>query len=84
MSFEKTTVENEIENGTFVDRRAAKKQDSAGGFERRQFSDGHQGLSPEAAELGIAIDQYKLTNSRRYITHEEMIQIIKSIGYAKS
>ncbi|MDB4564799.1 hypothetical protein N9099_02540 [Mariniblastus sp.] len=41
-------------------------------------------FSPEAAELGIAIDQYKLTNSRRYITHEEMIQVIKSIGYAKS
>ena len=56
MPFEKTTVENEIENGTFVDRRAAKKQDSAGGFERHQFPDGH----------------------------EEMIQIIKSIGYAKS
>jgi hypothetical protein len=67
-----------------VDRRAAKKQDSAGGFERRQFSNGHEGLSPEAAELGIAIDQYKLTNSRRYITHEEMIKIIKSLGYAKS
>lgn len=84
MSFEKTTVENEIEHGTFVDRRAAKKQDSAGGFERRQFSNGHEGLSPEAAELGIAVDQYKLTNSRRYITHEEMIKIIKSLGYAKS
>ena len=84
MPFEKTTVENEIENGTFVDRRAAKKQDSAGGFERRQFSNGHEGLSPEAAKLGIAIDQYKLTNSRRYITHEEMIKIIKSLGYAKS
>ena len=84
MSFEKTTVENSSESINFVDRRTARKQDNGGGFERRQFSDGHQGLSPEAPELGIAIDQYKLTNSRRYITHEEMIQVIKSIGYVKS
>ena len=84
MSFEKTTVTNETNNTKFVDRRSARKHDNAGGFERRQFSDVHQGLSPEAAELGIAIDQYKLTNSRRYITHEEMIQVIKSIGYVKS
>ena len=84
MSFEKTTVTNETNNTNFVDRRSARKQANAGGFERRQFADGHPGLSPEAAELGIAIDQYKLTNSRRYITHEEMIQVIKSIGYVKS
>jgi hypothetical protein len=53
------------------------------GFERRQFSDGHKHLSADAAELGSAIDQYKLLNRRRYITYEEMLGVIKSLGYSK-
>ena len=52
--------------------------------DRRQFSDGHSDLSPEAAELGQAIDHYKLVNRRRYITYEETLAIIKSLGYSKS
>ena len=40
-------------------------------------------LSAEAAELGRAIDQYKLINRRRYITYEEMLSVIKELGYKK-
>ncbi|MFK7768881.1 MAG: hypothetical protein AB8B55_16795 [Mariniblastus sp.] len=67
---------------SFVDRRTSAKS-SVPGLERRQFSDGHNDLSDDASELGKAIDQYKLINRRRYITYEEMLSIIKSLGYSK-
>lgn len=54
------------------------------GIERRQFGNTYQGLSPEAHELATAIDAYKLRNRRRYITFEEMHDIIHSLGYRKS
>ncbi len=68
----------------FEDRRTAGKARSTPGLERRQFSDSHSNLSEEAAELGRTIDQYKLVNRRRYITYEEMLSIIKDLGYSKS
>ena len=67
----------------FVDRRNPDAQRSAPGLERRQFSDAREQLSPEAAELGRAIDQYKLENRRKYVTYEEMLSVIKSLGYEK-
>ena len=51
--------------------------------ERRQFSNGHEDLSPDAAELADAIDTYKLRHRRRFITYEEMLFVIKSLGYSK-
>jgi hypothetical protein len=68
----------------FVDRRDPDAQRKTPGIERRQFSNSHQELSPEAAELGRAIDQYKLVNRRRFITYEEMLGVIKQLGYSKS
>jgi hypothetical protein len=68
----------------FVDRRAGSIQRKSPGIERRQFTDSHSDLSPEAAELGRAIDAYKLAHRRRFINHEEMLQIIQSLGYRKS
>lgn len=66
----------------FIDRR-----DYAGGgsqgFERRQFTNSHQELSPEARDLAQAIDGYKLMHRRRYITFEEMLAVIKELGYSK-
>ena len=44
----------------------------------------HDMLSPEAAELATAIDQYKLQHRRRFINFEEMLSIVKSLGYQKS
>ena len=70
--------------GAFVDRRSQDgEQNAEPAKERRQFSDSHDDLSPEAAELGKAIDQYKLVNRRKYINYEEMLSVIKTLGYSK-
>jgi len=50
-------------------------------IERRQFANTHSELSEEARQLGMAIDQYKLVHRRRFITYEEMLNVIKSLGY---
>lgn len=68
----------------FIDRRNPETQRKNPGAERRQFSNSHHELSPEAAELGRAIDRYKLVNRRRFITYEEMLSVIKQLGYSKS
>ena len=70
-----------VPNDTFVDRRAGGGFDDAPGRERRQFANSHDELSPEAAELARAIDGYKLQHRRRFITFEEMLAVIKSLGY---
>ena len=63
----------------FLERRSSSGQ--APGVERRQFANSHEDLSPEAKELASAIDQYKLHHRRRFITYEEMLAVIKSLGY---
>ncbi len=68
----------------FTDRREPVGQDTPVGRERRQFSNSHEDLSPEAAELARAIDQYKMQHRRRFINFEEMLSIFKSLGYHKS
>lgn len=68
----------------FSDRRSADAGRKNPGLERRQFSDSHDSLSADAAELGRAIDQYKLVNRRRYASYEELLSIIKSLGYSKT
>lgn len=66
----------------FIDRRKGSSS-PRGAQERRQFANSHTELSPAAAELGRAIDQYKLLNRRRYITYEEMLAIVLRLGYQK-
>ncbi len=51
--------------------------------ERRQFSDGHPELSPDAQELANAIDNYKLMHRRRFVTYEEMLSVIIALGYSR-
>lgn len=68
----------------FVDRRnydAGAKPTPFG--ERRQFANSHEGLTPPAKELALAIDEYKLRHRRRYITYEEMLKVILELGYSK-
>jgi NTP pyrophosphatase (non-canonical NTP hydrolase) len=67
----------------FVDRRNYAAQVGAPHRERRQFANSHQELSPEARELAQAIDSYKLMHRRRFITYEEMLAVIKSLGYRR-
>jgi hypothetical protein len=66
----------------FVERRTG-ASDDAPGRERRQFANSHDELSPEAAELASAIDGYKLQHRRRFITFEEMLAVVKSLGYSR-
>ena len=73
---------SEASANPFVDRR--KNSDSNGTSERRQFGSSHQGLSEAGRELALAIDRYKLEHHRRYITCDEMLLVIKQLGYAKT
>ena len=36
---------------------------------------------PRMQELGRAIDEYKLRHRRRFITYEETLAVIQSLGY---
>ncbi len=64
----------------FVDRRGPPAFEGLPVCERRQFADAYDALSPEAAELAHAIDQYKVLHRRRFITQEELLGVFKSLG----
>lgn len=66
----------------FIDRRGEKLEPTPRP-ERRQFSSSHDELSYEARELALAIDSYKLEHRRRYITFEEMLGVVKQLGYSR-
>ena len=68
---------------TFVDRRIIAPPEDQPDRDRRQFANSHEELSPEAAELARAIDGYKLQHRRRFITFEETLAVIKSLGYSR-
>lgn len=67
----------------FVDRRNYGESSETPDKERRQFTNSHDELSPDARELAQAIDSYKLIHRRRFITYEEMLSVVKSLGYRK-
>ncbi len=66
---------------SFIDRR--QQTGDLPRTERRQFSDAHNSGRPEVDELGLAIDQYKLRHRRRFITCEELYEVVASLGYHK-
>jgi hypothetical protein len=66
----------------FVDRRSTAGQAQPRG-ERRQFGSSHAGLSDDGVELATAIDQYKVRTHRRYLTCDEMLSVLRSLGYRK-
>lgn len=67
----------------FIDRRGAAQPVSGPHRERRQFTNSHDELSTDARELAQAIDSYKLVHRRRFITFEEMLSVVKSLGYKR-
>jgi hypothetical protein len=67
---------------SFVDRRSY-EPGFAPGPERRQFTNSHDELSPAARELAQAVDQYKLVHRRRFVTYEEVLGVVESLGYRK-
>ena len=67
----------------FNDRRRSFGEFRPAGPERRQFQDARVSCNPDAMELADAIDGYKLTHRRRFITFEELHDVISSLGYRK-
>jgi hypothetical protein len=66
----------------FIDRRSHDVS-AAPTRERRQFANSHEELTPSARELAQAVDHFKLAHRRRFITYEEMLEVIESLGYRK-
>ena len=65
----------------FVERRNPLGANGPTVRERRQFGGSHPGLSADAQELASAIDDYKLRHRRRFIDYEEILAVVKSLGY---
>ena len=65
----------------FVNRRQS--DNGTGGRERRQFRDANRSERPEVAELADAVDSYKMENRRRFITFEELFDVMQGLGYHK-
>lgn len=65
----------------FLERRQRDQGASPMGSERRQFRDGNRSARPEVAELANAIDDYKVAYRRRFITFEELFDVMASLGY---
>jgi hypothetical protein len=68
---------------SFIDRRGPMHPGNEMLFERRQFANSYDELSQEAAELARAIDSYKVQHRRRFVTFDEMLAVIKSLGYSR-
>jgi hypothetical protein len=68
----------------FVERRNYSPSQNTPGFERRQFTNSHSELTPHARELALAVDQYKLEHRRRFVTYEEIMEIVLGLGYEKA
>ena len=68
----------------FQDRRLPSARAGYVGPERRQFVDSRKTFRPEVVELAEAVDQYKLRHRRRFITYEELYEVMASLGYRKA
>jgi hypothetical protein len=64
----------------FIERRSSASNDPTG-FERRQFRDGNRSVRPEVEQFANAVDDYKITHRRRFITFEELYDVMMSLGY---
>ena len=67
-----------------VDRRNTSAQPVPPGVERRQFGSSYQDLSPSARELAQAVDTYKVRHRRRFVTYDEILFVVESLGYRKT
>lgn len=74
------TIEQKL--SAYVDRRQSTEGRPAGA-ERRQFADSRETLRPEVVELAEAVDHYKLRHRRRFITFDELFDVMSSLGYHK-
>lgn len=80
---EQQTLPLKAPTSVFIDRRQGEKIPEVTNQERRQFRDGNRSARPEVAELANAIDDYKIAHRRRFITFEELFDVMVTLGYAK-
>ncbi len=73
----------EMKATEFEDRRNNEESDAPRGLERRQFRDSRNEDRSEVAEMAEAIDQYKIRHRRRFITFEELFDVMVDLGYHK-
>lgn len=85
LATEQKSAENQRLSPDFVDRRQGPSpgRPQGQGPERRQFSNNYASMKPDVGELAEAIDTYKLQHRRRFITYEELYDVIASLGYHK-
>lgn len=67
----------------FVDRRQ-RANGNQPGSERRQFGNSYANLTADGQELAEAIDRYKVQHRRRYITTDELLGVLQTLGYKRS
>ncbi len=72
----------ELASSDFIDRRQSSGKDR--GIERRQFGNSYRDLTEQGRQLAEAIDAYKVQHRRRYITTDEMLQVIRELGYRQN
>ncbi|MBL8889471.1 MAG: hypothetical protein JNL67_05800 [Planctomycetaceae bacterium] len=75
---------SEFEASDRFSNRRQRSRSSQDGLERRQFGSNYSELSPAGAELGRAIDSYKVANHRRYVTYDEILKVLMGLGYHRS
>lgn len=78
-----STTPASLTDADFVERRTSSTAAVSPPRERRQFVNSYEGLSPEARELAMAIDRYKLEHRRRFISYEEILQVVHALGYVR-
>lgn len=83
LATEQKSADSQRLSPEFVDRRQGPSQGRPEGPERRQFSNNYSSMKPDVTELAEAIDTYKLQHRRRFITYEELYEVIASLGYRK-
>ena len=64
----------------FVERRGTGEAHE-GAPERRQFKATPDVSRPEVAELAAAVDAYKARHRRRFITFDELFDVMAELGY---
>ena len=64
--------------------RAAIGNSAAESPRKNPFSESaHRDLTPDAWELAQEIDRYKYRHRRRFINYEEILSVVKTLGYRK-
>jgi hypothetical protein len=75
-------VADRDEEHSLADRRQ-RSRSSQDGMERRQFGSNYSELTPAGAEFGKAIDSYKVAHRRRYVTYDEILLVLETLGYER-